>query len=128
MYQDAETPQLPQFEGVTFPDGTPYQPTRCWYDLYGLSNVGNLLKRKAEEGVRVMLLVWNEKLSTDILPAGFMGTYDEATNYYFQGTDVHCALVGRQKSDGVLADQFVNSCYTHHQKTVICDARPRFRS
>ena len=142
-----------QLEGVTFPDGSPYQPTRCWYDLYqalenaqkfiyitgwsvyteiqlvrgeddpdGLSNVGNLLKRKAEEGVRVMLLVWNEKLSTDILPAGFMGTYDEATNYYFQGTDVHCALVGRQKSDGVLADQFVNSCYTHHQKTVICDA------
>ena len=21
-------------EGVAFPDGSPYQPTRCWYDLY----------------------------------------------------------------------------------------------
>ena len=28
----------------------------------------------------------------------------------------------RAKTDGVLADSFVGTCYTHHQKTVICDA------
>ena len=57
-----------------------------------------------------------------MLPGGIMGTHDEDTRNYFQGTNVHCALVGRQKTDGVLADQFVNSIYSHHQKTVICDA------
>ena len=34
MYQDADTPQLPVFDGVTEPDGSPYQATRCWKDLY----------------------------------------------------------------------------------------------
>ena len=81
-----------------------------------MSHVGNLLKSKAEEGVRVMLMVWNEKMSTDFIPGGFMGTHDEATFEFFSGTAVDCALVGRQKTDGVLADQFVNGCYTHHQK------------
>ena len=31
-------------------------------------------------------------------------------------------LVGRAKVEGVLASEFVGTCYTHHQKTVICDA------
>ena len=87
-----------------------------------MSHVGNLLVSKAKAGVRVILMVWNEKLSTDATPGGFMGTHDEATKTFFDGTDVHCILVGRQKDDGVLANQFVSSCYTHHQKTVICDA------
>ena len=34
MYQDADTPQLPVFDGVTEPDGSQYQATRCWKDLY----------------------------------------------------------------------------------------------
>ena len=34
MYQDADTPQLPQFDGVSNPDGSQYQATRCWRDLY----------------------------------------------------------------------------------------------
>ena len=42
---------------------------------------------------------------------------------YFEGTGVDCVLVPRGKgSEGVLANEFVSSCYTHHQKTVICDA------
>lgn len=47
-------------------------------DPNGASNVGELLKRKAEEGVKVLLMVWNEKLSTDNCP-GLMGTHDEDT-------------------------------------------------
>jgi len=90
-------------------------------DEEGESNVGELLKAKAAEGVKVMVMVWNEKLSTDHL-GGMMGTHDEDTRRYFEGTDVDCVLVPRQKTDGILANQFVSGCYTHHQKTVICDA------
>ena len=81
---------------LNFSDGSPYEATRCWRDLYeciksaqkfiyitgwsvytsiqllrgdedpeGFSNVGELLKAKSDEGVRVLMLVWNEK-SNDI--------------------------------------------------------------
>ena len=33
MYQDADTPQLPQFDGVTNLDGSLYEATRAWRDL-----------------------------------------------------------------------------------------------
>lgn len=132
------------------PDGSPYEATRAWRDLYeciqnaqkfiyitgwsvytaiqllrgdedpdGFSNVGELLKLKAEEGVRVLLMIWNEALSD---MAGLMGTHDEETRLFFEGTAVECVLVARGKDEGVLADSFVATCYTHHQKTVICDA------
>ena len=35
---------------------------------------------------------------------------------------MECAVVPRSKTDGVLADNFVGTFYTHHQKTIICDA------
>ena len=172
LYQDADTPQLPQvdrqfnldykylfhnlnfqFNGLTDPDGTPYKVTTAWKDLFktiqaaekfiyitgwsvftGIdlvrsedgkyghsSNVGELLKRKAEQGVKVIILVWNEKLSTDVTD-GMMATYDNDTKQFFEGTKVQVLLVVRQKEGGLLEDQFVSFCYTHHQKTVICDA------
>ena len=31
-------------------------------------------------------------------------------------------IFSRANTDGVLADTFVGTCYTHHQKTIICDA------
>ena len=138
-----------QFDSVTFTDGSPYEPTTLWKDLFaaikdaqkfiyitgwsvyteillvrdgddpdGESNVGELLKRKADEGVRVLLMVWNEKLSTEGSP-GLMGTHDEETRLYFQGSAVECVLVSRMKREGMLASNFVGTCYTHHQKTVI---------
>ena len=51
-----------------------------------------------------------------------MGTHDEETRLYFQGSAVECVLVSRMKREGMLASNFVGTCYTHHQKTVICDA------
>ncbi|KAG7177059.1 phospholipase D alpha 1-like [Homarus americanus] len=85
---------------------------------------GELLKRKAEEGVRVLVLVWNEKMSTDIT-AGFMGTHDEDTRVYFEDSDVEVAVVPRIRSlEGMASffqDQFSQTCYTHHQKTIIHD-------
>ena len=48
---------------------------------------------------------------------------------YFEGTDVECVLAPRAKYDkantatgNLLTGEFVSSIYTHHQKTVICDA------
>ena len=67
------------------------------------------------------MLVWNEMMSTDAL-AGMMGTHDEDTRNFFEGTGVHCELVSRGRTDGVFVDVFEGTCYTHHQKTVICDA------
>ncbi len=140
-----------QLEGVTCADGSPYAATTAWKDLFqaiqdaqkfiyitgwsvftgislvrgdddpdGASNVGELLKRKAEEGVKVLLMVWNEKLSTERSP-GLMGTHDEETRLFFNGTGVKCVLVSRAKREGILASEFVGTCYTHHQKTVIVD-------
>ena len=67
------------------------------------------------------MLVWNEMMSTDSM-AGMMGTHDEDTRRFFEGTAVDCKLVSRGRTDGVIADVFVGTVYTHHQKTVICDA------
>lgn len=154
LYMNAETPQLPVFEGVTEPDGSPYNATRCWLDTYRAicnaqkliyvtgwsvytkinlvrgedalyypdSNVGELLKRKASEGVRVCVMTWNEKSNDGGMLEGMMGTHDEETFNYFNGSDVICTNVPRSKSSWLgLGGQFVGSMYTHHQKTIICD-------
>ncbi|XP_063869848.1 uncharacterized protein LOC135105560 isoform X3 [Scylla paramamosain] len=161
LYQDAQCPAIPFFEGVPTATGEPYEPPCAWKDLYyALTNaqrfiyitgwsvytditlvrvegeeeeegagetVGELLKRKAEEGVRVLVMVWNEKMSTGVT-AGFMGTHDEETRAYFEDSEVHVAVVPRVKLlEGVAAffqDQFSQTCYTHHQKTVILDCPP----
>jgi phospholipase D1/2 len=41
---------------------------------------------------------------------------------FFSGTAVDCLLMTRGKEDGFVQDQFAGFCYSHHQKTVICDA------
>ena len=51
-----------------------------------------------------------------------MGTHDEDTRRFFEGTAVDCVLVARNRSEGILADRSVRTVYTHHQKTIICDA------
>ena len=45
-------------------------------DVEAESNVGELLKKKAGDGCKVMVMCWNEKMS-DI--ANMMGTHDEDT-------------------------------------------------
>ena len=47
--------------------------------------LGEMLKQKASEGVRVLLLVWNEATSA-FGWGGLMGTHDEETHAYFQDT------------------------------------------
>ncbi|KAH1266827.1 Phospholipase D delta [Glycine soja] len=70
--------------------------------------LGELLKYKSEEGVRVLLLVWDDKTSHDkvfLKTAGVMGTHDEETRKFFK----HSSVVG--------------TVFTHHQKCVIVDTQ-----
>ena len=45
IYQDADTPEHPVFQGVTEPDGSDYTPTRLWLDLFkSLNEVGHIYR------------------------------------------------------------------------------------
>ena len=41
---------------------------------------GELLVRKANEGVKVLLLIWDDGTSNPLLKDGFMATHDEVTS------------------------------------------------
>uniref|UniRef100_A0A0E0E3N8 Phospholipase D n=1 Tax=Oryza meridionalis TaxID=40149 RepID=A0A0E0E3N8_9ORYZ len=99
-------------------DGTRQRPG-------GDATLGELLKRKASEGVRVLLLVWDDRTSVESLGMkwGFMSTHDAETADYFRGTDVRCVLCPRNPDAGRSAIMGAQIAYmiTHHQKTVIVD-------
>ena len=42
LYMTAECPQLPVFDGVTEPDGSPFQANRCWLDIYKAGLLGTV--------------------------------------------------------------------------------------
>jgi phospholipase D1/2 len=89
----------------------------------GMLTLGELLKMKAEEGVTVILQVWNEVMSMSMngsqVSGGMMCTHDEETFVYFQNTPVICRLSYRDALD--IGGSWI---WTHHQKTVMCDADP----
>ncbi|CAB4066260.1 PLD1_2 [Lepeophtheirus salmonis] len=95
-------------------------------DIYN-GTLGDLLLRKAEEGVKVYVMVWSEKTSGDIIgQKGVMGTHDMETYNFFKNTKVNCALAPRELGSineltDVLQNEFATGAYTHHQKTIICD-------
>ncbi|KAJ4833057.1 hypothetical protein Tsubulata_001028 [Turnera subulata] len=67
----------------------------------GELTLGELLKNKSQEGVRVILLIWDDKTSHDkfyLKTDGVMQTHDEATKKYFKHSSVHCALAPRYAS------------------------------
>ncbi|XVF26588.1 hypothetical protein REPUB_Repub14bG0030700 [Reevesia pubescens] len=87
--------------------------------------VGELLKKKASEGVRVNMLVWDDRTSIDLLKKdGLMATHDEETENFFKGTDVNCVLCPRNPDDGgsFVQDLQISAMFTHHQKIVVVDA------
>ncbi len=57
--------------------------------------LGEILTDKAEQGVRVYVMVWSEKTSNEFKEQGFMGTHDMETFNYFKNTKVTCALAPR---------------------------------
>ncbi|KAG5229098.1 phospholipase [Salix suchowensis] len=81
--------------------------------------LGDLLKKKASEGVRVLMLVWDDRTSVCLLKKdGLMATHDEETEHYFQNTDVHCVLCPRNPDDGgsFVQDLQISTMFTHHQR------------
>ncbi|KAM7471690.1 hypothetical protein LguiA_009873 [Lonicera macranthoides] len=87
--------------------------------------LGELLKNKASEGVKVLMLVWDDRTSVDLLKKdGLMATHDEETSNYFQGCEVHCCLCPRNPDDGgsIIQDLQISTMFTHHQKIVVVDS------
>lgn len=86
--------------------------------------LGELLKQKASEGVKVLMLVWDDRTSVGLLKKdGLMATHDEETANYFQNTDVHCVLCPRNPDDGgsFVQGLQISTMFTHHQKIVVVD-------
>ncbi|KAL9238102.1 hypothetical protein vseg_012573 [Gypsophila vaccaria] len=91
----------------------------------GDMTLGELLKKKALEGVRVLMLVWDDPTSVKgFKEDGLMATHDEETESYFQGTEVHCVLCPRNPDNGksIVQDIEIATMFTHHQKIVVVDS------
>merc|ERR1719348_980703 len=96
--------------------------------------LGQLLCKKADQGVKVKVMVWSEYTSGAMKEQGVMGTNDMVTYNYFRDSrnydsnnKVFCALAPREIKQSkeftdTLQNTFSSGAYTHHQKTVICDA------
>ncbi|KAL0854199.1 hypothetical protein Bca101_059351 [Brassica carinata] len=64
-------------------------------------SLGDLLKYKSQEGVRVLLLVWDDRTSHSkffINTTGVMQTHDEETRKFFRRSSVSCVLSPRYAS------------------------------
>eukprot|EP01018_Ginkgo_biloba_P035388 Gb_33997 [translate_table: standard] len=87
--------------------------------------LGELLKKKADQGVTVLVLVWQDRTALSFLGnKGLMKTHDEETFKYFENTNVHCFLCPRKTDHKLSEVQSIEIDYefTHHQKTVSLDA------
>ncbi|KAL5847912.1 hypothetical protein ACOSQ3_011436 [Xanthoceras sorbifolium] len=94
----------------------------------GNLTLGDLLKYKSQEGVRVLLLVWDDKTSHSkffINTTGVMQTHDEETRKFFKHSSVHCVLSPRYASSklSIFKQQVVGTLFTHHQKCVLVDTQ-----
>ncbi|KAL9276383.1 hypothetical protein ACSQ67_026066 [Phaseolus vulgaris] len=110
----------------------------------GSLNLGELLKYKSQEGLRVLLLVWDDKTSHSkffINTTGVMQTHDEETRKFFKHSSVRCLLSPRYASSKLSIfrqqacfmlwiNSFLEFCidvvgtlFTHHQKCVIVDTQ-----
>ncbi|CAH1426486.1 unnamed protein product [Lactuca virosa] len=86
--------------------------------------LGELLKKKASEGVRVLMLVWDDRTSEGLIENGLMATHDEDTGKYFSDSEVNCVLCPRNPDDGhsLVENIEISLIFTHHQKIVVVDA------
>ncbi|KAK1275790.1 Phospholipase D delta [Acorus gramineus] len=94
----------------------------------GELTLGELLKYKSQEGVRVIVLIWDDKTSHDkflLKTEGVMHTHDEETRKFFKHSTVHCVLAPRYASNklSIFKQQVVGTLYTHHQKCVLVDTQ-----
>ena len=85
--------------------------------------LGELLAAKAEEGVVVNLMQWDDQSSNFAFP-GMMGTFDEKTREFFKKTKVNARMVPMSGGEENTILQGTNKklAFTHHQKFIVCDA------
>ncbi|KAK8482962.1 hypothetical protein V6N13_081296 [Hibiscus sabdariffa] len=87
-------------------------------------SLGELLKKKANEGVQVLMLVWDDRTSVEFIKKdGLMATHDEDTRRYFHDSKVHCVLCSRNPDNlhSIIQDIEISTMFTHHQKIVVVD-------
>ncbi|KAL9158918.1 hypothetical protein ABFS82_08G100500 [Erythranthe guttata] len=88
-------------------------------------NLGELLKYKSQQGVRVVLLIWDDKTSHDncfIKTGGLMKTHDKETRNFFKHSPITCVLDARYRINNVIP-QVCRIFYSQHQKCVITDTK-----
>jgi phospholipase D1/2 len=86
--------------------------------------LGEILKKKANEGVNVLVLVWDDRTSVPAFKKdGLMGTHDQETAEYFKNTKVRCVLCPRNPDGGksIVQGFETSTMFTHHQKTIVVD-------
>ncbi|GAV80759.1 LOW QUALITY PROTEIN: C2 domain-containing protein/PLDc domain-containing protein/PLD_C domain-containing protein, partial [Cephalotus follicularis] len=82
--------------------------------------LGELLKRKADDGVAVLLLVWDDRTSIEEFKKdGLMATHDQETADYFRNTNVRCFNPDDGRS--IIQGFQIATMFTHHQKTLVVD-------
>ena len=86
--------------------------------------LGELLLDKAEEGVVVNLMQWDDFSSNALQQTGKMGTYDEHTRNFFKGTKVNARFMSMAggETNTILEGLNKTMAFTHHQKFIIMDA------
>ncbi|GFZ01245.1 phospholipase D beta 1 [Actinidia rufa] len=132
LYQDAHVHDncLPK---VILDHGMQYKHGSCWRDIFDAISqarrliyitgwslyhklrlvrtednapeltLGELLKTKSQEGVRVLLLIWDDPTSHSVLGYerdGFMNTNDEETRQFFKHSSVQVLLCPRTSGKG----------------------------
>ncbi|KAL5728805.1 phospholipase D [Ranunculus cassubicifolius] len=81
--------------------------------------IGDLLKKKAEEGVAVRIMLWHDETCLPIIKnKGVMKTDDEDTFGYFKHSKVVCRLCPRLHHK-------LPTVFAHHQKTISVDIQGR---
>ncbi|XAR56329.1 Phospholipase D [Bertholletia excelsa] len=91
--------------------------------------LGDLLKYKSQEGVRVIMLIWDDKTSRSNFlvktQEGVMKTHDEETKKFFRYSSVHCVLCPRYASSklSIFKQQVIGTLFSHHQKSIILDTQ-----
>ena len=84
--------------------------------------LGDLLKQKAEEGVAVRIMLWDDETSLPFFKnEGIMRTHDEYALAYFERTKVVCRLCPRLHPMSA-------PLFSHHQKTISLDTKSQINS
>ncbi|KAL8467001.1 hypothetical protein ACS0TY_035906 [Phlomoides rotata] len=103
------------------------EPASQLYDGESLM-LGDLLKKKSEQGVRVLMLIWKDKTSFDKFfgkSKGLMNTHDKETHKFFKDTAIRCLLAPRFTNSTFrnFKEQTLRALYSQHQKCVIVDTQ-----